>query len=81
MSFLFLHAINAEFRSRDDGAEYSSPEHALAAGVRDAAALAVDEIYKGKANVAVEMRVEQPDGTPLLRSVVSIVVAPLLLPA
>ena len=79
MALLFIRAVNAEFISRDEGAEYSSPEVALAHGVRSAATLVADEIGNGRTSVAVEVCVEQEDGTALLRSIVSLSVAHLLL--
>ncbi|MGR6331410.1 DUF6894 family protein [Sphingomonas sp. XXL09] len=78
MSKLYIHAISSEFRSRDDGIEYDQPEDALATAVQSAAAMALDEIYAGKTNAAIEVRIEHADGTPLLRSVVSMSVAALL---
>jgi hypothetical protein len=78
MPKLYIHAINSDFRSRDDGNEYAQPEDVLPMAIRSAAALAVDEIYKGKTNAAIEVRIEQADGTPLLRSVVSMSVSALM---
>ena len=78
MPKLYIHAINSEFRSRDNGSDYDQPEDALPEAVRSAAALAVDEIHKGKTNAAIEVRIEQADGTPLLRSVLSMSVSALL---
>lgn len=78
MPKLYIHAIDSEFHSRDTGNEYDLPEDALPAAVRSAAALAVDEIQKGKTNAAIEVRIEQADGTPLLRSVLSMSVSALL---
>jgi hypothetical protein len=78
MPKLYIHAINSECRSRDSGSEYDRPEEALSEAVRSAAAMAVDEIHKGKTNVAVEVRIEQADGTPLLRSVLSMSVSALM---
>ncbi len=34
MQMLFIHARNATFLSRDEGAEYDRPEAALALGIR-----------------------------------------------
>lgn len=78
MPKLYIHAINSEFRSRDSGSEYDRPEEALPQALRSAAALAIDEIHKGKTNAAIEVRIEQADGTPLLRSVLSMSVSALL---
>lgn len=78
MPKLHIHAINSEFSARDDGVEYPRPEDALATAVRSAAAMALDDVYDGKTNVAIEVRIEQADGTPLLRSVVTLSVAALL---
>ena len=78
MPKLYIHAINSEFRSRDSGSEYDRPEEALPQAVRSAAALAIDEIHKGNTNAAIEIRIEKADGTPLLRSIVSMSVSTLL---
>ncbi|UAK25511.1 DUF6894 family protein [Sphingomonas nostoxanthinifaciens] len=78
MPTLYIHAINSEFRSRDGGSEYDRPEDALTEAIQSAAAMAIDEIHKGKATAAIEVRVEQADGTPLLRSVVSMSVSALM---
>lgn len=78
MPHLFIHAVNSEFFSRDSGADYARPEDALALGIQSAAAMAVDEFNSGKASTAIEVRVEEEDGTTLLRSVVSLSVAPLM---
>jgi hypothetical protein len=78
MPKLFTHAINSEFRSRDDGNEYDLPEDALKPAIHSAATLALDEILKGKTNAAVEVRIERADGTAVLRSVVSLSVSSLL---
>ena len=78
MTLLFIHAVNAEYQSRDNGSEYTKPEDALAAGVRSAAILVADEVGKGLASAAVEIRIEQEDGTTILRSIVSLSVAPVL---
>jgi hypothetical protein len=77
MPLFFIHAINSQFRSRDDGSDYDRAEDALIVGVRGAASLALDEIQQGRSNTAIEVRIEQEDGTTLLRSVVSLSVAPL----
>lgn len=78
MSKLYIHAISSEFSSRDDGIDYDQPEDALATAVQSAAAMALDEIYAGKTNAVIEVRIEHADGTTLLRSVVSMSVAALL---
>ena len=78
MPFLFIHAINSDFHSRDEGAEYRQVQDALATGLQGAAALAADDLTKGKTSTSIEVRVEQADGTTLLRSVLSLSVAPLL---
>ena len=81
MPVLFIHTADAEFHSRDDGAEYDRPEAALAQGIRGAVALIADEVSRGGRSVAVEVSVEQADGTQLLRSVVALCVSPLILSA
>lgn len=78
MPKLYIHAINCDFRSRDNGSEYEQPEDALRPAIESAAALAVDELHKGKTSAAIEVRIEQADGMPVLRSVVSLSVASLL---
>ena len=79
MPLLFIQAINSEFRSRDEGAEYDRPESALAAGVQSAVVMAADEIARGVRSAAVEVIVEHDDGRQLLRSMVAVSVSPLLL--
>lgn len=78
MPKLYIHAINSEFSSRDDGIEYDRPEDALTTAVQSAAPMALDEIYAGKTNAAIEVRIEQADGTPLHRLVVSMSVSTLM---
>ena len=78
MSMLFIRALNADFEIRDEGARYESAEAALALGIQSGISLAADEIHRGIATAAVEISVEQDDGIAILRSVVSISVAPLL---
>lgn len=79
MTLLFIHVINSEFRSRDEGQVYASPELALTAGEQTAAALASDDLVKGRPATAIEVRVETASGKAVLRSVVSLSVARLLL--
>lgn len=79
MPLLFLRAVNATFISRDDGAEYDSAEHALAYGVKGAAAFIADELGEGRTSAAIEICVEEESGAAILRSIVSMSVAPLLL--
>ncbi len=78
MPTLFIHVQNAQFLSRDEGAEYDRPETALAVGVRGAVAMIADEINQGERSAAVEISVEQADGTQVLRSVVALSVSPLM---
>ena len=78
MSLLFIHLVNSKFESRDDGEEYGRPEAALQAGIRGALGVAADEVLAGRPNSAVELIVEQKDGTPVFRSLVTIAVSPLL---
>ena len=78
MPLLFIHATNADFRSRDDGTEYDGPEAALAIGVQSAVLMAADEIAQGRPSSAIEVSIEREDGSSILRSVVSISVSPLL---
>lgn len=78
MPKFYIHAINSVFRSRDEGSEYDKPEDALTMAIQSATAIAADEINSGKPSTAIEVRIEEADGTPLLRSVISLSVAPLL---
>ena len=79
MSLLFIHTQNSRFHGRDDGAEYDQPEMALAVGVRGAVALIADEVNQGQTSAAVEISIEQADGTQLLRSVVAVSVSQLMI--
>ena len=78
MALLFIHATNSEFRASDEGAEYEKPADALAVGVRGAVAMLAAEIEQGRRSAAIEISVALTDGTPMLRSVVSLSVSPLL---
>ena len=78
MPRLFIHVLNARFESRDDGADYDNAEEAMAAGVRSALGIIGDEIDGGQPNAAVDVCIQQEDGTALLRSVVVLSVAPLM---
>lgn len=78
MALLFIHATNTEFRSCDEGAEYEKPADALAVGIRGAVAMLAGELEQGRRSAAIEISVERADGTPMLRSVVSLSVSPLL---
>ncbi len=78
MPFLFVCARNTTVLSRDEGADYDRPEAALEVGIQGAVAMVADEIHRGLRSAAVEISIEQPDGTQVLRSVVAISVSPLL---
>lgn len=69
MPKLFIHVIDCAFYFHDEGAEYDRPGDALQPAIDSAAALAVDEIHKGQTHAVIEVRVEEADGTALLRSV------------
>ncbi len=81
MPVLFVQTTNGEFHARDDGGEYDRPEAALAQGIRSAVALVADEVNRGERSAAVEVSIERPDGTQVLRSVVALSVSPLILSA
>ena len=78
MPLLFIHVRDSGYCARDNGTEYDTPQAALALGLRSAMALAVDEIGQGGRTAAVEVTVEQEDGTRLLSSVVAISVSPMM---
>jgi hypothetical protein len=78
MSLLFIHVENSEFHSRDGGAEYETPEIALALGVRSAVAMLSEEINRGGRGAAIEISIRQENGIRILRSVVAISVFPLI---
>ena len=73
-----IHTTNSSFASYDSGADYDRPEEAMAMGVRSALEIIADEVHEGKASTGVEIRVEQEDGTPVLRTVVALSVSSLL---
>ena len=81
MPRLFIHVRNSAYRSRDEGGEYVTAEAALAAGVRSATTIAADEIGRGQRSTAIEVNIEEADGTCLLTSVVAISVSPLMVAA
>ena len=81
MHILFIRAINSEFDSRDNGAEYEMPETALAAGVQSALLIAVDEMQRGRPSTAVEVCIELEDGTAVLRSIVAMSVSRMVIKA
>lgn len=78
MPRFFIRALNAEFSSRDAGSDYDEPRQALDRGVEAAIAITADEILKGHSNASVEVTVELADGAPVLRSVVTLSVSPLI---
>ena len=57
-----VHLINSEFESCDEG-EYPSADAAMAAGIGAAVEVAGEAIGRGELTSAVEIRVEQGDGT------------------
>ena len=77
MPLFSIHLRNSKYYTRDDGAEHDSAEAALAAGVHSAMRMAADEIVDGCRSAAIEVAIEQDDGTRLLNSVVAISVSPL----
>ena len=79
MPQLFIHVTNGKFRSRDEGADYDDPTAALALGVRSAFAIAAEEVARGERSAAVDICIEQEDGTLVLRSVVAVSISPLSL--
>ena len=74
----FIRALNSHFSSRDGGSDYDQPSTALTSGVGAAVAIAADEIQKGQSNAAVEVTIETLEGTPVLRSVVTLTISPLM---
>ncbi|MDX7954057.1 hypothetical protein P7D22_23230 [Lichenihabitans sp. Uapishka_5] len=78
MAFLFIHLRNSEYCARDEGAEFGTPEAALAFGVKGAVDLASEEIGKGRRSTAIVVNIEQEDGTRLLTSVVAVSVSSLM---
>ena len=78
MPQFFIHAIDGEYNSRDDGAYYDNSEQALSAGVRSAIRIAADAIGSGRTATAVEISVEHEDGSAVCRSVLALSVSPLL---
>ncbi len=75
MAQLFIHTTNGTFQSRDDGGEYDLPAVALALGVRSAVDIAAEEVVRGERSAAVEICIEEKNGTQVLRAVVAISVS------
>lgn len=78
MPHYFIRALNADFTSRDAGSDYDQPGQALDKGVEAAVAIAADEVLRGQSNASVEVTIELADGAPVLRSVVTLSVSPLM---
>lgn len=55
-----IHLINSEFQSFQDD-DFPSVEHALRTGVLAGANIASEQVSSGKANAAIEIRVEEKD--------------------
>lgn len=79
MSRFIIHVTNSEFTGQDSDLDYDRAEDALAAGVRSGVAIVTDEIIAGKASAAAEICIEAENGSFILRSVVTLSVAPLLI--
>lgn len=79
MPQFYIHAVDGEYDSRDDGADYDDPDQALTAGVRSALRIAADEIGDGRMATAVEISIEREDGSAVCRSVLALSVSPLLI--
>ena len=79
MSLFFTQLRNSEYYARDDGSEHDSAEAALAAGVHSAMRMATDEVADGRCSAAIEITIEQNDGTRLLSSVVAISVSSMVI--
>ncbi|WP_375391583.1 hypothetical protein [uncultured Sphingomonas sp.] len=73
-----IRTTNSVFEGNDDDAVFDRPEDALTSGIQGAIQISAEEIASGKLCAAVDVCVDDEDGTPLLRSVVSLSVAPLL---
>ena len=74
----FIHAVNSEYESCDEGADYDSAEFALSIGVRSALQIVSEEIEGGRTSAAGKVSIEQEGGSPVLCSVVSLSVAALM---
>ena len=77
MPHYFIRVLNADFESRDNGADYDRPEAALDVGIRCAAEIVTDELSAGKPTAAAQVCVEDDKGSVLMRSVVSLSASPL----
>ena len=78
MPFLFVHTINSDSAARDDGQDYATPEDALKSAIWSASVLAAEELQGGKTSSAIEVRIEEEDGSAVLRAIVSLSVSPLM---
>ena len=68
MQLLFIHATDAVSTSCDEGANYNSPEDALAVGVRGAVEILADDIKRGAHYATIEIGIKRGDGSQILRS-------------
>ena len=73
----FIRLLNAEFESRDNGAQYDRAETAMDAGIRSAAEIVADEIAGGRRMAAAQVCVEDDKGEVVMRTVVSLSASPL----
>jgi hypothetical protein len=78
MPVLSIKVTNSRFSDIVEGEHYDRPEDALASGVRGALALLADEINGGHPNGAIDVRVSDENGTPILRSIVAVSVSAML---
>ena len=73
-----IRTVNSTFNTLADHQSFASAEHAMRFGVSGALAIASDEVLRGSPSTAVEVIVEDDDRHTMLRTVVSVAVAPLI---
>lgn len=73
-----VRTVNSIFVSDAEVAQFATAEDALAWGVRGAVMIAADDIENGAKLAAIEVIVRDGGGVDVLRSAVSLAVAPLL---
>jgi hypothetical protein len=79
MKHFRVRTLNSQFQTEAEFENFGTVEEVMAEGIKGAMAIAADEINGGSNSVSVEVIVEGEAGRSLLRSVLSVSVAPLLI--
>ena len=78
MPYFFIRTVNASFKSRDGGANYETAEEAMKSGSLAALAIVADEMRSGLTAASVEITIEDRNGAPVSRAVMSMAFTQLL---